>query len=123
MSDDKITQKAIEEIESKTWGVTQQFLDIHKVLYSDAKPKVERVDRDKDDGTAIVYFPIKDQKFYLAICLETVPEVLVNGIYIEPYISVYFSASSETIDLDKLTNMTSLKATSTWKKGEITKSR
>jgi Domain of unknown function (DUF4279) len=110
---------AIDEIESKTWGVTQQFLDIHQVVYVDAKPKVERVDCEKEDGTSIVYFPIKDQKFYLAICLETIPEVLVNGIYIEPYVSVCFSASSETIDLDMLADMTTLKATSTWKKGDL----
>jgi len=119
---EEIVLKAIEEIESKTWGVTRQFLDIHQVVYVDAKPKVERVDWDKEDGTVIVYFPVKDQKFFLAICLETVPEVQINGIYIEPYISVYFSAGSETIDLDMLTSMTSLKATSTWKKGDLKRS-
>ena len=73
MSDDKIIQKAIEEIESKTWGVTQQFLDIHQVVYLGTKPKVERVDLDKGDGTAIVYFPVKEERFYLAIHIETRP--------------------------------------------------
>lgn len=117
--DNEIIEKAIQEIESQTWGVTQQFLEIHQVVYADSKPKVERVDRDREDGTVVLYIPIKEQKFYLAICLETVPEVLINGIYIEPYTSVCFSASSETIDLDNLTEMTTLKATSTWKKGDL----
>ena len=118
MPDDKIIQKAIEEIESKTWGVTQQFLDIHQVVYLGNKPKVERVDLDKGDGTAIVYFPIKEERFYLAIYIETSSEPEISSIYVEPYSSVCFSASSETIELEILSGMTSLPPTSVWRKGD-----
>jgi hypothetical protein len=118
MSDEKIIQKAIEEIESKTWGVTQQFLDIHQVVYLGTKPKIERVDRDRDDGTAIVYFPVKEERFYLAICIETSLEPEIISIYVEPYTSVYFSAGSENVELEILSGMTTLVPTSVWKKGE-----
>ena len=118
MSDDKIIQKAIEEIESKTWGVTQQFLDIHQVVYLGTKPKIDRVDRDRDDGMAIVYFPVKEERFYLAIYIETNPEPEVTSIYVEPYSSVYFSAGSETVELEILSGMTSLVPTSVWRKGD-----
>jgi hypothetical protein len=118
MSDDKIIQKAIEEIESTPWGVTQQFLDIHQVVYLGTKPKVERVDLDKGDGTAIVYLPVKEERFYLAIYIETSPEPEIRSIYVEPYISVCFSAGSETIELEILSGMTSLVPTSVWRKGD-----
>ena len=118
MSDEKIIQKAIEEIESKTWGVTQQFLDIHQVVYLGTKPKIERVDRDRDDGTAIVYFPVKEERFYLAICIETSLEPEIISIYVEPYTSVCFSAGSENVDLEILSGMTMLVPTSVWRKGE-----
>ena len=55
MTDTLIIEKAIEEVETKTFGVTEQFLAIHKLVYIDNKPKVERVDTDKVDE-AIVYF-------------------------------------------------------------------
>ena len=118
MSDEKIIQKAIEEIESKTWGVTQQFLDIHQVVYLGTKPKIERVDRDRNDGTAIVYFPVKEERFYLAICIETSLEPEIISIYVEPYTSVCFSAGSENVDLEILSGMTMLVPTSVWRKGE-----
>ena len=118
MSDDKIIQKAIEEIESKTWGVTQQFLDIHQVVYLGNKPKVERVDLDKGEGTAIVYFPVKEERFYLAVYIEMSPEPEVSSIYVEPYTSVCFSAGSESIELEILSGMTTLIPTSVWRKGD-----
>jgi hypothetical protein len=88
-------------------------------VYVNDKPKIAKVDRDKNDGTAIVYFPVEGEKFYFAVVLTTDPEIAVTRIYVEPYISVCFSTMSETIDLDKLADMTALKATSTWKKGDL----
>ncbi len=37
MQDVEIIKKAIEEIESKTFGATEQFLNIHDVVYTDNK--------------------------------------------------------------------------------------
>jgi Domain of unknown function (DUF4279) len=116
---EEINLKAIEEIELKTWGVTQQFTDIHQIIYDNNKPRIAKVDRDTNNGTATVYFPVDGERFYFAVCLTIDPKVTVVGIYVEPYISVCFSASSETIDLDKLADMTILKSTSTWKKGDL----
>jgi|GEM_PF-5577506 phenylpyruvate tautomerase PptA (4-oxalocrotonate tautomerase family) len=38
MIDLEIIKYAIEEVEKKSWGVTQQFLEIHELLYEDNKP-------------------------------------------------------------------------------------
>jgi hypothetical protein len=45
------------------------------------------------NGTATVYSPVDGEGFYFDVCLTIDPKVTVVGIYVEPYISVCFSAS------------------------------
>ncbi len=47
MTNNLIIEKAIEEVETKKLGVTEQFLKIHKIVYADNKPNIARVDTDK----------------------------------------------------------------------------
>ena len=116
--DEQIIAKAIEEIESKSFGVTEKLFEIHEVVYQDGKPQVLRIDKEAEDGTVIIYFPIKDQQFYLAIYLETVPEIDVKGVDTEDYHSVYFRATSEAMSLAELCSMTKLSPTGGWSKGD-----
>ncbi len=118
MTDTLIIQKATEEIEAKTFGVTEQFLEIHEVVYENDKPKVARVDTEKEDGTAIVYFPVKDEKFYLAVYLDTLPQVSVRHLGTEYYNSVYLGVSSKILSLQELSGMTKLKVTKGHSKGD-----
>jgi hypothetical protein len=118
MTDTLIIQKATEELSAKAFGVTEQFLKIHEVVYENDKPLIARVDTEKEDGTAIVYFPIKDEKFYLAVYVDTKPEVLVRHVNKESYSSVYFKAVSEVYSFDELSKMTELKSTGGRNKGD-----
>lgn len=118
MADIQIIKKAIEEVESKTFGTTQQILEVHEVVYTDNQPQVLRVDREKEDGTAIVYFPVRDERFYLAVYLDTEPQVAVRGVETEPHHSVYFRATSETLSFEELSSLTTLQPTGGWSKGE-----
>ena len=111
MTDTLIIQKAIEELKEKSFGVTEQFLDIHEVVYENDMPKVARVDTEKEDGTAIVYFPIKNEKFYLAIYLDTIPQVSVKYVGTENCNRVYLGVSSQKFSSQELTEMTKLKVT------------
>jgi hypothetical protein len=122
MTDDEIIRAAIEEIKTKSWGITEQFLQIHEIICVDGVPKLDRLDRDKQDGTAIAYFPVKDEKFHLAIYIEfnSFPEV--KGIAIEPYNDLFFQASSDTLDFDELSAFTNLRPTNGWRKGDMRKS-
>lgn len=113
-----IIQKAIEELVTKSFGVTEQFLAIHQVANTDGVPMVARVDTEKEDGTVIVYFPIVDQKFSLAIYLDTVPTVSVRWVDIKPYHSVYFRASSDSFSLQELAALTKLTFTRGRNKGD-----
>lgn len=118
MADDLIIQKAIEELEARTFGITEQFLKIHQVVYEDDEPKIARVDRETKDGTAIVYFPIKDEKFYLAIYVDTEPVVSVRHVNTESYNSVCFKAISEIYSFEGLSKITKLKPTGGYNKGD-----
>lgn len=113
-----IIETAIAETAAKNFDVTKAFLKVHKLVYVDKKPVVARVDTDKNDGTAIVYFSVKDQKFYFAVYVEIEPETLVSWVATEPYYCIYFKATSEKFDLQQLASMTTLKPTSSINKGD-----
>ncbi len=121
MTDQLIIAAAIDEIENKRFGTTEQFLKIHELDLEFGKPKVLRVDRHRKDGTAIVYFGVHKQKFYFAVYVDTEPTISVRGIHTENYNSVYFRATSETLDFDQLSSMTTLMPTRGWNKGDLRK--
>lgn len=118
MADNLIIEKAIEEIQSKRLGTTEQLLEIHELVYVDNKPQVLRVDTEYDDGTAIVYFPIKDEKFYLAVWLDTKPEISVRHVGTENYNAVYLKIISDNLTFQELSSLTKLKPTGGWDKGD-----
>lgn len=117
MTNPIIIEKAIEEIETKTFGVTEQFLAIHKLVYIDNKPKIARIDTDKKDE-AIVYFNVEDEEFYFLIYIDTKPNIKVRWTNTAPYHSVYLRASSETLSLNKLAELTNLSFTRGRNKGD-----
>ncbi len=122
MTDTLIIEKAIGEIQSKRFGTTEQLLEVHEVVYVDGKPKVLRVDTEADDGTAIVYFPLKDEMFYLAVWLDTRPEVAVRAVGTEDYHAVYLKVISDDLSFQELSALTILKPTGGWSKGDPRKS-
>ena len=119
MNEPEIIRIAINEIETKNWGITRQFLKIHDIVRWEGKPRPDRVDFEGNDSTAIVYFPVMDEKFYLAVCLETKPEIVITGIYVEPYVSVSLVAHSVNTCFDQMQKMTTLIPTGGWEKGEV----
>jgi hypothetical protein len=41
-----VLEKVRQEIEKKTWGVTEQFLDVHQIEYVNGQPQINRIDFD-----------------------------------------------------------------------------
>jgi cytochrome c556 len=117
MTNSLIIEKAIDEIEAKTFGLTEQFLQIHKIVYADNKPKIARIDTDKENE-AIIYFNVENEKFFLAVYIDTKPNISVRWTNTEPYHSVYFRASSETLSLTELAKLTKLTSTGGRNKGD-----
>ncbi len=118
MNNTLIIKKAVEEIETKNFGVTEQFLEVHKIVYQDNAPIISRIDTEKNNGMAIVYFPVVDEKFHLAVGVETKPEVAVSYVQTESYNSVCFRASSDNLSLEELAKKTKLEFSKGRSKGE-----
>jgi len=118
MTDDIIIAKAIHEIETKTWGVTEQFLEVHEIVYANGKPVIARIDKDDPDGNVIVYFPVKDEPFYFAVYFNTLPEIAIRWMGTEPGNSVYFAAFSGEMSYGQLAALTQLKPTGGWSIGD-----
>ena len=116
MTDILIIEKAIKEIETKTLGMTKQFLKIHKVVCVDKKPKVASLDTNKDK--AVVYFNVEGEKFFFAVYMDTIPTVSVSWSNTQPYHSVYFNASSDKLSLKELSCLTTLSSTRGRNKGD-----
>lgn len=118
MTHSDIIEKALSEIENRHLAITEQYLEIHELVFDENKPKIDRVDIENEDGTAIVYFPIKGEKFFLAIYIDTIPNLEVRAVGTEPYNSVRFVASSESLDLKELSELTTLKYSTGKNKGD-----
>ena len=107
MTETQIIDKAIEEVENRALNMTKQFLEIHKIVYVDNKPKIAKVDLDKEDEV-IVYFNVENEKFFLAVYVQTKPEVFVRWTNTQPYHEVYLRASSNTLSFYELAELTKL---------------
>ena len=118
MSESKILEAAIREIELKNLGFTEQFLEIHKIEYVGNKPKIARIDTDNEDE-AIVYFNVKGEKFYFVVYVDLNPNISVRWTNTEAYHSVYFKASSDQFLLKELLELTKLTPTESWNKEDI----
>lgn len=123
LTDELPIQIAIEEIKTKTWGVTRQFLEVHEIEYENGKPKIAGINSNKDEGTAIVYFYVKQQQFYFAVYIDTTPVTAITGVGTEPYSAVYLRANSTLYTFDELCTFTSLAPTRGWNKGDLRKTK
>ena len=108
MQNNAIAQKAIEEVQQQNFGVTEQFLQVHEVVYKDGLPEIVTI-LNNNDGSFKVYFAVKGEKFYWIVYVNTNPEVAVRRAGVESYSTVYFSATSETLNFQQLTGLTVLK--------------
>ena len=107
MTETQIIDTAIEEVENRALNMTKQFLEIHKIVYVDNKPKIAGFDTTKEDEV-IVYFNVEDEKFFLAVYVQTKPKVFVRWTNTQPYHDVYLRALSNILSLNELAGLTSL---------------
>lgn len=117
MIDNLIIEKAIEEIENGNLGITEQFLEIHKIAYVDNKPQVARIDRDRKDE-AIVYFNVEGEMFYFFVYVDLKPAISVRTTGTEPYHSVKLIAISDQLSMKALSELTTLTPTKGLNKGD-----
>jgi hypothetical protein len=113
--------KAIEEILNPVFAVTKQYLEVSEVAIENGKPKVERVDLYYGENLVAVYFPIKDERYFLQINLETTPEIRVYFIHTENGNRTYLTATSDTLTFEQLSEGLPFRPLTGWSKGDFKK--
>lgn len=107
---------AIDEIEQKFIGTTQQLLEIHSVEYVNDLPRILEID--EDESFAKVYFPIVDESFYFVIYISKFPHTEIIATGTEPHVSVYLRATSSTLTYNDICKLTKLIPTDGWSLGD-----
>lgn len=115
---DEIINSIINEISEKKFPLTARFLEVHELVYEKSKPKTDRVDTERTDGTTVVYCAVKDQNFHLAFYVGKEPLRVVTNVTIVPYSSISFVVSSFTHSQAQLMAMTKIEPTAGHNKGD-----
>ena len=109
---------AIAEIENPTLEVTKQYLEVCQVEYEDDKPAIERVAVDYKNDVCYIYFKVKDEKYYINICIESLDNPKLYFTYTENSNRVYLTATSKGRTYDELCSYLNLAPLTGWSIGE-----
>ena len=107
------------EMKTPSLSLTKQYLEGLEVVFEGNEPKIQRIALDQESNRFQVYFPIKDERFFLVVCVDAESLTRIEWTYIQPGNGVYFSATSEELTFEELQAMTSLKATEGWNKDQL----
>ncbi len=111
MTNQTIENIILKELNDKTFAVTEQYLEIHSPIIVDGKLKIDRIDREKDNGVIIVYLPVDNEPFHFAVYIELESSEII-AFDTQAFHNVYFIATSDSYSLKELTAMTKLISTS-----------
>ncbi|HUU96761.1 MAG TPA: DUF4279 domain-containing protein [Phycisphaerae bacterium] len=114
---EQIIEIARREIRLQNLGITQQVLEVHRIVEAEAGPKVAGVLEGKDPAWAHVYFAIEDELYFFKIDVQTSPVPRVLSADVEARANVYFSAPSQVLDPDEISELIGLEPTRSWRKG------
>lgn len=110
MTDDQVKNLIRVELTQRTLGVTDQYLEIHEVVYEAGELKIDRIDREDEGGLVIACLPIKDEYFSLAVYIDA-NENTIQSIGTESRNQVLFRATSNELTIEEMQSMTKLVAT------------
>jgi len=103
------------ELKSVEWGRTEQFLEIHSPALCGDKVQIDNI---VTNGNKIsVFIPVQNERFYLVINIDSNGKEIV-GISTEPYVAIYFKATSTELSVDVLKRYSNLEITESWNKGD-----
>lgn len=109
---------AIKEILHPTFAVTEQYLEVHKITRKNAEIVVARIDMD-EPNQVVVYLPLENQKYYLAIYLSKEKKPSIQAVTIQAGSYVYICATSNETSLEEMMNIAKVTPISTGRKGDV----
>jgi hypothetical protein len=110
---EELIEKAISEIENPTFENTKQYLKVYSIEFENYKPKIERIDFESFEYTNAVYFPIKDELFFLVVYLSKENNEIIQ-VGTENGTQIYLNATSEILDFNQLSEIIKLKQLTGW---------
>ena len=114
-----ITNIITDELLNPTFEMTRQYLKILEVKYEDDKPKITKIDFDKNQNRARAYVEVKNESFYLEFVFDTTDTIHLIGLDSLPFVEISFMPTSEKLTTDELLKITSIKPTNTITKGDF----
>ena len=114
-----IVKIAIEEIENPTFELTKQYLEVNSIMAVDGNYCVDRIN--ESERSFDVYFKIDNEKYFIAFQIGRESKK-IEWVFMENGNHCYLTATSEKYSLSELAEMTSLRYTSGWSKGDARKS-
>lgn len=114
-----ITNIITDELLNPTFEMTRQYLKILEVKYEDDKPKITKIDFDKNQNRATAYVEVKNESFYLEFVFDTTDTIYLIGLDSLPFVEISFMPTSEKLTTDELLKITSIKPTNIITKGDF----
>lgn len=102
-----------------TFEVTKQYLAVMEVKKNNGVPEVARINVKNSDDVVSVYFPIKNERFFIVVTLKTKSKIEVNWVWIESGHRVYLTATSKKYTYQELKNYIALQPLSGWSKNDL----
>ena len=122
MLDNSLKQQFLElsnkEFGEKTRGSTEQYTDVLEVVTEGGLPLAKHIERQDDDCYA-VFYAVKDERFFYTHYFEVSGQVKLVGDDITPATAVYFRVYSDNLSLTELLDITTLKTSRRWQKGDL----
>ncbi len=115
---DEVSKIAISEIDQMNFGITQQILAVNELVYENGHPKIEKVELDAQNKSAMVHFPIKDECIFFTVFLETEPAIKVVWTNTTDGSRVIFRVTSDTMALNEISSFIKIHPTRSWNIGD-----
>jgi len=113
-TNDAIISLAIDEINNRSFWVTQQYLGVMEIEYQNDLPKISYVDISSEEDFAVVYFSIVNEPFFFAIWIKIQSPLLVSWVWIESCNEVYLDVRSNNLSFNELKSLTNLPSSEGW---------
>jgi hypothetical protein len=114
----KYIDVAIAEVLNPAFAVTRQYLESNEIAFENGKHKVERLDLNRSDNLVAVYFPFKNERFFLQVDVTKAPEVKVDFVWTENGTRTYLTAVSEELTFTELSHGFPFQPLTGWSKGD-----
>ncbi|NGZ74563.1 DUF4279 domain-containing protein [Saccharibacillus alkalitolerans] len=112
-----IRKAALREASEQSLAVSRQLLGHQELERENGVPVIAGILEEPGERVAAVYFPVKEERYFFVVYVDTEPEVSLRFAGMDSGSRVYCRIVSETLDLPELLRLIPLEPNKTWQKG------